>query len=115
MSETTAPNQVIWQAESQNKVKADEICDALREIVDPEIGLNIIELGLIRDLDLQPDKTVVTMILTTPFCPYGPAMLEETRKKVEDMSGTPAKIEMGLEMWDPSMMEEGAGADWGLF
>jgi metal-sulfur cluster biosynthetic enzyme len=114
MSEAAA-NQLIWQAESQDKGKAEEVRAALREVVDPEIGLNIIELGLVRDLDLQPEKTTVKMILTTPFCPYGPALLEQTRRKVEDASGKPTNIEMGMEMWDPSMMEEGAGADWGLF
>jgi len=115
MSGTPASNTVIWQAESQNKALADEVRESLREIVDPEIGLNIIELGLIRDLDFQPDQTQVTMILTTPFCPYGPAIMEQTRKTVADAARTPATIEMGMEMWEPSMMEEGAGAEWGLF
>jgi metal-sulfur cluster biosynthetic enzyme len=115
MSDQPAPNRTVWQAESQDPAKAEAIRDALREIVDPEIGLNIIELGLVRDLDLQPDKTNVRMILTTPFCPYGPALIEETRKKVTAAAGTPAAIEMSPEMWEPSMMEEGAGADWGLF
>ena len=115
MPDTTVPNQLVWQAESQDKAKADEVREALREVVDPEIGLNIVELGLVRDLDLQPDQTLVKMILTTPFCPYGPALLEQTRRKVEVASGHPARIEMGMEMWDPSMMEAGAGADWGLF
>ena len=55
------------------------------------------------------------MIMTTPFCPYGPALLEMTRRKTEELSGKPTTIEMGMDMWDPSMMEEGAGAEWGLF
>jgi hypothetical protein len=42
-------------------------------------------------------------------------MLEETRKKVADAAGRPTVIEMGNELWDTNMMEEGAGADWGLF
>jgi metal-sulfur cluster biosynthetic enzyme len=108
-------NHPAWIAEAQDKSKAEAVREALREIVDPEIGLSIIELGLVRDLDLQGDKTRVKMILTTPFCPYGPALLEETRKKVSDVVGAPAVIEMGTEMWEPAMMEEGAGADWGLF
>ena len=115
MSDNTTSSRLVWQADSQDQAKADAIREALREVVDPEIGLNIIELGLIRDLDIQPDKTNVRMILTTPFCPYGPALIEETRKKVVSVSGTPAAIEMSPEMWEPSMMEEGAGADWGLF
>jgi metal-sulfur cluster biosynthetic enzyme len=115
MPEANDPNRPTWKAETQDAAKAEEIRAALREIIDPEIGLNIIELGLIRDLDLEADQAKVTMILTTPFCPYGPAMLEETRKKISDVAGTSATIEMGAELWEPSMMEEGAGADWGLF
>ncbi len=114
MSETAA-NAPVWMSESQNKATSDAVREALREVIDPEIGLNIIELGLIRDLDLQTEKASVKMILTTPFCPYGPAIMEETRKKVAGVVGTPAAIEMGTEMWEPTMMEEGAGADWGLF
>jgi metal-sulfur cluster biosynthetic enzyme len=115
VTDENAPNQVVWSAEAHDKARADQVREALREIVDPEIGLNIIELGLVRDLELQPDKALVKMILTTPFCPYGPAIMEETRKKVADVAGMPASIEMGLELWEPAMMEEGAGADWGLF
>ena len=55
------------------------------------------------------------MILTTPFCPYGPALLEMTRSKVEEAAGLPARIELGMDIWDPSLMEEGAGAAWGLY
>ena len=115
MSDTAAPNRIVWQAESQDQAKADAVREALREVVDPEIGLNIIELGLIRDVELQPDKAEVRMILTTPFCPYGPALIEETRKKVAGALDMPAQVEMSPELWEPSMMEDGAGADWGLF
>jgi metal-sulfur cluster biosynthetic enzyme len=115
MTEAVDARKVVWAAESQDPAKAELLREAMREIVDPEIGLNIIELGLIRDIDLQLDRTKVTMILTTPFCPYGPAIMEETRKKTAEVAGTPVVIEMGPELWEPSMMEEGAGADWGLF
>ena len=91
------------------------VCGALREVMDPEIGLSVIELGLVRDMDIQTDKAEVTMIMTTPFCPYAPALLESVRKATEDTAGVPTAIEMGAEMWSPEMMEEGAGGDWGLF
>ena len=55
------------------------------------------------------------MILTTPFCPYGPAMIEQVRSTAADVAGEGVKVEIGTELWDPSMMEEGAGGDWGLF
>ncbi len=95
--------------------KEEEVREALRQVVDPEIGMDVIMLGLLRDLDLQPDHSHVNMILTTPFCPYGPQLMEQVRRTVQEVTGVPTTIEMGLEMWDPSMMEEGAGADWGLF
>ena len=106
---------LIWQAESTNPKLAEKAKEALREVIDPEIGLNIIELGLIRDVSISDEEAHINMILTTPFCPYGPALLEMARKKVEDSLEIPTTIEIGMEMWEPTMMEEGAGADWGLF
>jgi metal-sulfur cluster biosynthetic enzyme len=95
--------------------KEDSLREALRVVVDPEIGMNVVELGLIRDLDLQDDRAHITMIMTTPFCPYAPQLLEQTRRTAQEFLGVPTTIEMGLEMWDPSMMEDGAADDWGLF
>jgi metal-sulfur cluster biosynthetic enzyme len=108
-------SKVVWQAESTHPELVESFKDKLREVVDPEIGLNIIELGLVRDLEIEDEKAKITMILTTPFCPYGPAMLEVTRQKAESFLNRPTIIDMGLEMWDFSMMEEGVGADWGIF
>ena len=108
-------SKVVWIAESTHPELASKTKEKFREVVDPEIGLNIIELGLVRDLFIEDDSTKVTMIMTTPFCPYAPALLEMTRKSAQDVTGRPTAIEMGMEMWDPSYMEEGAGADWGLF
>jgi metal-sulfur cluster biosynthetic enzyme len=93
----------------------DKLMTDLRRVIDPELGLNVIELGLIRDVVLEDEDTKITMILTTPFCPYAPAMISQVKMTAEESLGMPAVVEMGMEMWDPSMMEEGAGADWGLF
>jgi metal-sulfur cluster biosynthetic enzyme len=114
MSET-AKNKVIWQIESTHPKLVDNLRDTLRQVVDPEIGLNIIELGLVRDVVVDDEQATVHMILTTPFCPYGPAMLEMTRAKAQEALKIPTIIEMGAEMWDFSYMEEGAGADWGMW
>jgi metal-sulfur cluster biosynthetic enzyme len=94
----------------ENKVR-----EALREVYDPELGMSVIELGLIRKFDWTPDNVDVTMILTTPFCPYGPALIEQIRQKVQEVTGRVARITMGLEMWDPTMMEDQAAANWGLY
>jgi metal-sulfur cluster biosynthetic enzyme len=115
MSETVANNQPRWQVEDVDGALAATVKEKLREVIDPEIGLNVIELGLVRDVEVAPDKGHVKMMLTTPFCPYGPAMLEQTRKSAQDALQRPTTIEMTPELWDPSFMEEGAGADWGLF
>ena len=106
---------LLWQADVTHPQLAEETKEALREVIDPELGLNIIELGLIRDVTIEDDKAHINMILTTPFCPYGPAILEMARQKVESALNQPTTIEIGMQMWDPTMMEEGVGADWGLF
>ena len=107
MSEQTLPANPV---ELEEQVKT-----ALQGVYDPELGMNVIELGLIRRLDFQPDLTEITMLLTTPFCPYGPAMLEQVRRTVEKTTSKPARVTMAMEMWDPSMMEGGAPKEWGLF
>jgi metal-sulfur cluster biosynthetic enzyme len=99
--------------ETQEKI--DGVYGALRTVVDPEIGMNVIELGLIRDVQLTEKNAHLVMIMTTPFCPYAPQLLEQTRRTAQDFLGLPTTIEMGMEMWDPSMMEDGAASDWGLF
>jgi metal-sulfur cluster biosynthetic enzyme len=114
MTEETAPNP-IWEADSTHPKMAEDVRQALRQVNDPEIGLNVIELGLVRNATIEQDELEIYMIMTTPFCPYAPALLEATRSKAEEASGLETEIEMGMEAWDPSMMEEGAGAAWGLF
>jgi metal-sulfur cluster biosynthetic enzyme len=95
--------------------KEEGLREALRVVIDPEIGMNVIELGLLRNVDLHDDRAHITMIMTTPFCPYAPQLLEQSRRTAQEYLGVPTTIEMGLEMWDPSMMEDGAADDWGLF
>ncbi len=92
-----------------------KIREALRAVVDPEIGMNVVQLGLIRNIEIQPDLIQITMILTTPFCPAGPYLLEQVRHMTEQVTGRPTKVILGMEMWDPSMMEEDALAEWGLW
>lgn len=115
MVEPEGGPRTVWEIDSLEPKAAEDIRQALRQVVDPEIGLNVIELGLIREVRKNEGEVLVRMILTTPFCPYGPAMLEMTRAKVEEAAAAPARIELGMEMWDPSLMEEGAGAAWGLY
>jgi len=95
--------------------KEEGLRTALRQVIDPEIGMNVIELGLLRKAEIYDDRAHILMIMTTPFCPYAPALLEQSRRTAQEYLNVPVTIEMGMEMWDPSMMEEGAADDWGLF
>lgn len=97
------------------EINEEGLVESLRVVIDPEIGMNVVELGLIRDVELSEERAHITMIMTTPFCPYAPQLLEQTRRTAQQYAGVPTTIEMGLEMWDPSMMEEGVADDWGLF
>jgi len=115
MSDERPANQPTWEIETTHPEIVEPLKNSLREVVDPEIGLNIIQLGLIRDVRMGEDDAQITMILTTPFCPYGPAMLDSTRKQAEEALQKPTFISLGMEMWDFSMMEEGTGMDWGLY
>ena len=97
--------------------KEDELIESMRSVIDPEIGMNIVELGLLRNIEVDgtSERAKITMILTTPFCPYGPQLIEQVRMVGNQMMPGGVQVELGNELWDPSMMEEGAGGDWGLF
>lgn len=104
-----------WDIENTHPKHVDALEEALSKIVDPELGLNIIQLGLVRNVQMKEDHAVITMILTTPFCPYGPSIMESARKKAEESLGITTKINYGSENWDSTMMEEGLNDDWGLY
>ncbi|HET7677367.1 MAG TPA: iron-sulfur cluster assembly protein, partial [Candidatus Limnocylindrales bacterium] len=77
------------------------ILDSLRSVVDPEIGMNVVELALIKQVILGPDQTEIKMILTTPFCPYAGAMVEQVREATEEVVGHDVKVTLLAERWDP--------------
>ena len=115
MSEERPLNIPVWEIEDTHPDLTPALEDGLSEIIDPELGLNILQLGLVRNIERKPDHAAVTMILTTPYCPYGPSLMESTRKKVEEVLNLTTRINYGRETWDPSMMEEGLADDWGLY
>ncbi len=89
--------------------------EKLSDVVDPEIGMIIIQLGLIPDVIVENGIGHLKMILTTPFCPYGPAMIEMTKAKAVEGLHMPVTIEMGMDVWDFSMMEDPSALDWGMY
>ena len=77
------------------------ILDALRAVVDPEIGMNVVELALIKQIILGEDQTEIKMILTTPFCPYAGAMIQQVKEQVESVVENDVKVTLLAERWDP--------------
>lgn len=115
MNEDNMNNMPVWDVEKTNPELVPALEEGLSEIMDPELGLNIVQLGLIRNIEIKNDHAVMTMILTTPFCPYGPSMMESARKKAQSILEIETKINYGKETWDPTMMEDGLEDDWGLY
>jgi metal-sulfur cluster biosynthetic enzyme len=83
-----------------------EIRTALEAVVDPEIHLSIIELGLVREIDQSVEPIVVRMLLTTPFCPYAPQIVQEVKDAVLQVTGKPSEVEIMAEQWTPEMMPD---------
>ncbi len=111
----TTTNQIRWTIHDTNPELVEPVREKLGEVVDPEIGMNIIQLGLVRDVSLENEIAHLKMILTTPFCPYGPALIEMTRQKATEALNKPVTIEMMPDVWDFSMMEDPSALDWGLY
>ena len=104
-----------WDAEKDNPELCEKLRDAFRKVRDPEIGMDLIQLGLIRNVTLVDNKLKIVMILTTPYCPYAPMMMESARRRAEEDSFLSAEVIYGKEVWDQSMMEDSTAFDWGLF
>lgn len=110
-----APNQVKWTIHDSHPESVETVRTKLAEVVDPEIGMTIIQLGLVRDVSIENDIGHVKMVLTTPFCPYGPAMIEMTRQKAVEALERPVTVEMMPDVWDFAMMEDPSALDWGMY
>jgi metal-sulfur cluster biosynthetic enzyme len=103
-----------WKIKETHPQQAQGLEADLREVIDPELGMDIIQLGLVRDVEINEGEAKVTMIMTTPFCPYAPQLLESCRAKTEQSLELPTEIELGDEVWNRSFMEDGED-DWGLY
>ncbi len=115
MSDNSFSQPLIWDGQTDYPDLCDNLREALREIKDPELGYDIIQLGLVRNVTITENNAMIKMILTTPFCPYGPEMLEQTRLKAEETLKRETHMDLSFDPWDFSMMEGGAPPEWGLY
>ena len=92
-------------------VTIEEVHDALREVIDPELGLDFVELGLIYGVDIDEAGAIkVTYTLTTPGCPIGPQVESQVQEFVSEIEGV-TSVESELVFtppWSPDLMSEDA-------
>ncbi len=88
------------------KYSSEDIKEALKAVVDPELYENIVDLGLIYDVRLDSDKAVsVDMTLTTPFCPMAPQIQQEIESTIRGLGYEEVTINLvWTPAWDPSTM-----------
>jgi metal-sulfur cluster biosynthetic enzyme len=107
MSDNTAPT----DATTDEALTEEDVYEALEEVIDPELGLDFVSLGLVYDVNIEKDAEVyVTFTLTTPACPIGPQVSEQMREFVGDLPGvTAVHPKMVFDPpWSPEMMTEDA-------
>lgn len=78
-----------------------DIREAMRLVIDPELGIDIITLDLLRGMEFGPLGVRILMVLTTPFCPYAPELLRDIRERVSEVTTLPIEIEILPEAWRP--------------
>lgn len=80
-------------------VTKDDIVNALKTVYDPEIPVNVWDMGLIYDIDIKSDSVVITMTFTSPTCPMMEELMETIRSSVQAVSGDKSvRVEL---VWDP--------------
>lgn len=96
----------------------DDVFDGLKNVYDPEIGINIVDLGLIYDADIdETGDVLVTMTLTSLGCPLGPVIMQEVNNALRDLPGigdTDVKL-VWSPPWTPEKMSEEAKDELGIW
>ncbi len=88
----------------------DDVQDALTNVIDPELGLDFVELGLIYGVEIEGQDVFVTFTLTSPGCPIGPQVSEQIEEFVSELDGVNAVYPKMTftPPWTPDLMSEDA-------
>jgi metal-sulfur cluster biosynthetic enzyme len=100
----------------------DRVREELKQVIDPELFVNIVDLGLIYDVDIQPQEdgkqvVKIEMTMTSPMCPAGPQLVSQSQAAVEKIEGV-TEVEIKVVMdppWTPDRMTEDARDQLGIF
>jgi metal-sulfur cluster biosynthetic enzyme len=88
----------------------EQVYEALEEVIDPELGLDFVSLGLVYDVEIEGSEVFITFTLTTPACPIGPQVSEQMKEFVLELDGV-EKVHPKMIFdppWSPEMMSEDA-------
>ncbi|MGY6258056.1 metal-sulfur cluster assembly factor [Paraburkholderia caledonica] len=93
--------------------KAAEVAirDALRQVIDPEVGLNIVDFGLVYRIELSSRRLLVEIAMTSPACPMGELLRDEVRAVAREVAPTNVPVDVALVWeppWSPTMMSDAA-------
>jgi metal-sulfur cluster biosynthetic enzyme len=92
-----------------------EVIKVLKEVVDPELGLNVVDLGLIYDIKIEGKNVFVKMTLTSPFCPMSQLLVKEVENKIKTLNAKNVKVEVVFEpAWSPERMSKKAREKLGI-
>lgn len=98
-------------------VTEDAVFDAVKEIIDPEVGINIVDMGLIYGVDIEDETVNITMTLTSPGCPAGGQLINGTQHVTQQLEGV-GEVNVNVvwtPRWTPEMMTEEAKDELGIF
>ncbi|HSJ05943.1 MAG TPA: metal-sulfur cluster assembly factor [Longimicrobiales bacterium] len=110
MNGAVPPVARVSGAVSDTPLTADSVRHALRGVIDPEVGLDVVTLGLIYDVGVSDDTVIITYTLTTPGCPLAAYIANAMRHAAEPLLGGRA-LDLRLVYqppWTPDLMEDGA-------
>ena len=115
-SETDAPSADAAGEKVGDAISADQAKIALRKVKDPELGLNIVDLGLVYDIVVEGNDIHVDMTLTSPGCPAGPQIMTDVERALKALPGV-GEVELNLvwsPFWTPERIEPRVRAYMGL-
>lgn len=83
-------------------ITKEQVIEKLKEVKDPELGIDIVTLGLVYDVKFDEDGIEVLMTMTTPFCPFADDIIADVEKKVISLKSGEAKVEITFDPpWEP--------------
>ncbi len=92
---------------SENRLTEEKVREALKDVIDYEVGLDVVSLGLIYNIDIDESNNVkILMTLTTPMCPLGPMIVSDVERKVKELGANEVEVELTFDPpWSPEMMD----------